>query len=146
MTWWISLDDLAAAETFEFYPEMFDRQVPNDSEVFDYDAWVRDGWDLKIGWQNKAAGRQARWPASQADHAALRAVGFSSCKAENLVFAAAHLHRTLPQATGRARFSLDFRIAHLGDTRAGRGAPNTDNRSRGSALPDYTQPARTQPS
>lgn len=140
LTWWIPLDDLHAAETFEFYPGMFATPVANDSEVFDYDAWVRDGWDLKIGWQDKAAGRHARYPASQADHASLRATGFSCQKAENLVFAAAHLHRTLPQATGRARFSLDFRIAHLGDLRAGRGAPNVDNRSRGSAVPDYTQP------
>ena len=140
LTWWIPLDDLPAAETFEFYPGMFASPIPNDSEVFDYDAWVRDGWDLKIGWQNAAAGQHARYPASQADHASLRATGFTCRKAENLVFAAAHLHRTLPQSTGRARFSLDFRIVHLGDLRDGRGAPNVDNRSRGSAVPDYTQP------
>lgn len=140
LTWWIPLDDLDPAETFEFYPDMFARPVPNDSTGFDYDAWVRDGWDLRIGWQDRNAGLRARYPSSGADHAALRAAGFACRKAEVLIFSAAHLHRTLAQATGRARFSLDFRVVHLGDHAAGRGAPNADNRSRGSALPDYTQP------
>ncbi len=140
LTWWIPLDDLAAAETFAFYPDMFAVPVRNDSEIFDYDAWVRDGWDLKIGWQNSAAGQRARYPASSADHGALRSQGFDCRKADNLIFAAAHLHRTLPQTTGRTRFSLDFRIAHLGDFQSGVGAPNVDNRSRGSVMPDYTQP------
>ena len=142
LTWWIPLDDLGDAETFEFYPDMFATPVANDSEIFDYDAWVRDGWDLKIGWQNSQAAQHARYPASYADHAALRAEGFACGKAETLIFAAAHLHRTLPQMTGRTRFSLDFRIAHLGDVRRGLGAPNVDNRSCGSVVPDYTQPIR----
>ncbi len=142
LTWWIPLDDLAEAETFEFYPDMFAAPVANDSEIFDYDAWVRDGWDLKIGWQNSQAAVHARYPASHADLGALRAKGFACAKAETLIFAAAHLHRTLPQTTGRTRFSLDFRIAHLDDVRRGLGAPNVDNRSRGSVVPDYTQPIR----
>ena len=142
LTWWIPLDDLDAAETFEFYLDMFASPVANDSEIFDYDAWVRNGWDLKIGWQNSAAAQHARYPASYADHDSLRAEGFACGRAETLIFAAAHLHRTLPQTTGRTRFSLDFRIAHLDDFRCGIGAPNADNRSRGSVVTDYTQPIR----
>ena len=53
LTWWIPLDDLQPEETFEFYPDVFATPVANDSELFDYGAWVRDGWDLKIGWQKQ---------------------------------------------------------------------------------------------
>jgi len=65
-----------------------------------------------------------------------------SCKAgEILLFSGAHLHRTLPQALDRTRFSLDARLVHLVDHAQGLGAPNVDGRSRGSALRDYEMPA-----
>lgn len=141
VAWWIPLDDLAEHETFVFYPERFASPVPNDSEIFDYDDWVRDGWELKIGWQQLAAGAEARYPRAAVGADGGRAVGFACRAGENLVFSGAHFHATLPQATGRTRFSLDFRIVDLDDHAAGRGAPDVDNRSRGSALRDYVQPA-----
>ncbi len=142
IAWWIPLDDLGAHETFVFHPDRFHAPVDNDSEIFDYADWVRDGWELKIGWQKLSAGLEARYPRAVASADFGRAVGFSCRAAENLVFSGAHLHATLPQATGRTRFSLDFRIVDLGDHAAGLGAPDVDNRSRGSSLADYVQPAR----
>ncbi len=138
VAWWIPLDDLAAHETFEFYPDKFAAAVDNDSEIFDYDDWVRDGWELKIGWQK--LGTDARFPRSAPNVDRGRAVGFSCAAGANLVFSGAHFHATLPQATGRTRFSLDFRIVDLDDHAAGLGAPNVDNRSRGSSLRDYVRP------
>ena len=138
IAWWIPLDDLAPHETFVFYPDRFAAPVGNDSEIFDYDAWVRDGWELKIGWQK--LGADARYPRAAVGIDPGRAVGFACRAADNLVFSGAQFHATLPQATGRTRFSLDFRIVDLDDHAAGLGAPNVDNRSRGSALRDYVQP------
>ena len=138
IAWWIPLDDLAAHETFVFYPDKFAAPVDNDSEVFDYDDWVRDGWELKIGWQK--LGAEARYPRAAPHVDGGRAVGFACGAGENLVFSGAHFHATLPQATGRTRFSLDFRIVVLDDHVAGLGAPDVDNRSRGSALRDYVMP------
>lgn len=137
LTWWIPMDDLDQAETFVFYPERFRQEVPNDSEAFDYDAWVRDGWDLKIGWQNPNTGTAAHYPGALGTVAGGPSVGFSCKAAQNLLFSGAHFHQTLPQASGQTRFSLDFRVVHLGDHAAGMGAPNVDARSRGSALRDY---------
>jgi len=140
VTWWVPLDDLGEEETFELYPDRFATAVPNDSEVFDYDAWVKDGWSLKIGWQDPEAGRRARYPSVLGSPDPGRSIGFSCKRAETLLFSGAHFHKTRPQATGRARFSLDFRAVDLDDHAKGLGAPNVDNRSRGSALPDYTMP------
>ena len=140
IAWWIPLDDLAEHETFVFYPDRFAAAVDNDSEVFDYGDWVRDGWELKIGWQKLSAGIEARYPRAALGVDGGRAIGFSCRAGENLVFSGAHFHATLPQATGRTRYSLDFRIVDLDDHAAGLGAPNIDNRSRGSALRDYVQP------
>ena len=138
IAWWIPLDDLAPHETFAFYPERFAAPVANDSEIFDYGDWVRDGWELKIGWQK--LGADARYPRAAPGVETGRAEGFACRTADNLVFSGAHFHATLPQATGRTRFSLDFRIVDLDDHAAGLGAPDVDNRSRGSALRDYVQP------
>src|SRR5207245_740340 len=120
--------------TFVFYPECFRRAVPNDSERFDYDEWVRAGWNLKIGWQDRDAGLRARYPGVVGAAWAGPAVGFACRRGDNLLFAGAQFHQTRRQAAGRTRFSLDFRIVELDDHAAGAGAPNVDNRSRGSAL------------
>ncbi len=144
VTWWIPLDDLLDEETFELWPAYLRAPVPNDSEAFDYDEWVSRGWSLKIGWQDAGAGLLARYPAFLGDRAALGpGVGFAAKAAESRLFAGAHLHATKPHAGPRTRFSLDFRMAHLADVAEGVGAPSVDDRSRGSAAPDYERlPAR----
>jgi hypothetical protein len=142
VTWWIPLDDLPEEETFVFYPARFREPVPNDSEIFDYDAWVKEGWGSKIGWQDRNAGITVRYPGVTEEIDPGPAVGFACRRGENLLFSGAQLHRTLTQRSGRTRFSLDFRMVHLGDHESGRGAPSVDDRSRGSALPDYVHPFR----
>lgn len=137
ITWWVPLDDLAPEETFVFYPERFAEPVPNSSEIFDYNDWVRDGWELKIGWQKLEAGEQAEYPGVTEVFDPGQTLGFACRAGQNLLFSGSHFHQTLEQSLGTTRYSLDFRIAHLGDVEADRGAPNVDNRSRGSALRDY---------
>ena len=138
LTWWIALDDLPEAQTFTTWPAAFGAEVPNDSEVFDYDAWVAQGWSLKIGWQDPDAGRRARYPGFLGDPAALGpGVGFAARAGESRLFSGAHLHGTRVHGAPTTRFSLDLRLVHLPDAAAGRGAPCPDDRSRGSALPDY---------
>ena len=56
VTWWIPLHDVSAEETFVFYPDWFARPVNNNSEAFDHDAWVKNGGDVRIGWQNRDHG------------------------------------------------------------------------------------------
>ena len=140
VTIWTALDDLDENETFVFFPERFSRPVNNDSEVFDYDEWVSRGWSLKIGWQDRDASLLARYPSVVGESDYGPAQGFKCERGEILLFSGAHFHKTLPQALGRTRFSLDARLVHLGDHARGLGAPNVDGRSRGSALPDYVQP------
>jgi hypothetical protein len=140
IAWWIPLDDLEARETFVFEASKFEEPVENDSASFVYEAWVEEGWDLKIGWQDMEAGTSADYPAARLSGG--QEEGFACRRAENLLFSGAQFHRTLPQATGLTRYSLDFRILHLPDHAAGLGAPNVDNQSRGAALVDYIKPGR----
>jgi len=139
ITAWIPICDLASEETFVFFPEKFRSPVANDSEIFDYQEWVAKGWGLKIGWQQKNAGLEARYPGVVGDVETGAAVGFACRRGDILLFSGAQFHRTFPQQLGRTRFSLDFRFVDLADHTQGLGAPNVDNRSRGSALCDYVR-------
>lgn len=140
ISWWIPLHDVTEADTFVFYPEFFNRSVENDSGAFDYDTWIHDRRSLRIGWQNPNAGIEALYPGLRSELPETETVGFSARAGDVLVFAGAHLHRTLANNTGRTRFSVDFRTVHLGDYAADIGAPNADNRSTGTALIDYLKP------
>lgn len=140
IVWWVPLHDLEPKETFVFYPDQLNQPVANDSEIFDYADWIKDGPALKIGWQKRDSGITAKYPGSLEQTMPAHAEGFSCRAGEHLIFSGAHYHKTLPHDLERTRYSLDFRVVHLDDAAAGRGAPNADNRSRGSTLPDYVQP------
>ena len=139
ITWWIPIHDAPAAQTFVFYPDCFEQPVENDSETFDYADWIKDGPDLRIGWQDIEAGRTATFPAllHRPDMRLGPEHGFACSTGDELLFAGTHLHRTLPHDAGRTRYSFDFRLVDTSDLNAGRGAPTVDNRSRGSATVDY---------
>jgi hypothetical protein len=137
ITWWVPLHDVTPAETFVFYPDWFDRLVPNNSEAFDHDNWTRHGAALRIGWQNPEHGRTHIYPGQVGEFDPGREVGFAAAAGDVVLFAGAHFHQTRKNATGRTRFSLDFRTVDLEDHASGGGAPNADNRSTGCSIKDY---------
>jgi hypothetical protein len=139
VTWWVPLHDVTADETFVFYPDWFDKPVPNNSEAFDHDTWTRHGASLRIGWQNPEHGKSHTYPGHVGSFDPGRTVGFDARAGDLVLFAGAHFHQTRKNATGRTRFSLDFRTVDLADHEAGAGAPNADNRSTGSAVRDYVR-------
>lgn len=145
ISWWIPLHDLTEQQTFVFFPDHLRQAVENDSEGFNYDAWIRDRSSLRIGWQDKNAGTTALYPAFRGDLGPARRVPFSCKAAEVILFAGAQLHQTVPNESGLTRFSVDFRSVHLPDHGRGIGAPNADNRSTGSALQDYFHPQGSSP-
>jgi len=136
--WWIPLDDLSEDETVLFYPECYRVPVPNDSKFFDYKEWSAGGWARRLGWQNRNTGLVEIYPALQEPHGELgKELRFSCKRGQNILFAGAHLHRTIPQSLGTTRFSIDFRLLHLEDHKQGIGAPNVDNQSTGVEEREY---------
>ena len=53
------------------------------------------------------------------------------------VFAAAQMHSTVPNTSGRTRFSIDFRTVNILDIQAKRGAHNIDSNPTGTSLRDF---------
>lgn len=137
ITWWIPVHDVEFEETFEFYPEYFGRAVNNSSEIFEYQEWVRKDWNKKIGWQSKKSDREARYPQLTQEIEPKDVVRVKARRGELIIFAGAHLHRTIRQVTGQTRFSLDFRSVHCRDHLNGVGPINVDDRSKGSNFRDH---------
>ncbi len=138
ITWWIPLHDVAAEETFEFYPNYFGEPVDNDSEIFDFDQWVESDQKKLIGWQDQATGLTAKYPRllQTVEHPGLSVVGR---RGDVLLFSGQHLHQTRKQMTGKTRFSIDFRTVQFSDHNSQIGAVNVDNRSKGSWISKFVR-------
>ena len=54
-----------------------------------------------------------------------------------MIFSAAHMHSTVPNNSGRTRFSIDFRTVHIADVVERKGGPNIDSECTGTTLRDY---------
>jgi hypothetical protein len=54
-----------------------------------------------------------------------------------LLFSGAQMHSSVPNTSGRTRFSIDFRTVNVDDVAARRGAPNVDSACTGTTMGDY---------
>ncbi|HEY8190463.1 MAG TPA: hypothetical protein VIF12_07235, partial [Micavibrio sp.] len=138
INWWMPLHDVCDTDSFGFFPAYFDTPVENSSGGFNYDEWME-----KVGFNNISANaaQAAQYPIVLKDDCGLNQASRFTCrKGEVILFSGAHLHSTMPNTSGQTRFSVDFRIAHMGDHESGKGAPNIDNRSTGEFIRDFILP------
>ena len=110
----------------------FGRAVPNSSAGFDY-------YENNAGRLTTAAQvdkeRQARPGA--VDHQPAGDLVVLPSPGEVLLFSGAQLHTSIPNTSGRARYSVDFRTVDARDLLAGRGAPLADAYCTGTAIRDF---------
>ena len=128
---WVPLIEANPSNSFRFFLDDFNRPVANDSEHFDAGQFqTRGGFGRTASDPVSAYPRALEESQSRTYDVALEADGL-------LLFSAAHLHQTLPNRTAKVRFSLDFRVFRQCDRHNGLGAPDPDNRSRGSFADSY---------
>ncbi len=121
---WTPVYPVTEDQLFSFFPEYFERPVANDSQQFQAEEFVGFG-------RPPAAGQS--FPRALEELSGGRRYPLEPGQA--LLFSGAHLHRS--EVVPRARISLDFRLVHQDDHRAGRGAPDPDNASGGKGLEGY---------
>ncbi len=132
--WWFPLVDIGPANSLAIHPQYWDTPVPNTSQTFDPYVWNATGRKDAA----KFIHSDNRNHPAPSEHISLehqtRVVGPASSM---LIFSAAQLHSTVPNTSGRTRYSIDFRTVSLEDLQSGRGAPNLDTRSTGTTLRDF---------
>lgn len=135
INWWTPVYELAEDNAMAFHPAYWNRAVRNDSRRYNYYEWNR----LHRGASVSQLVKEDPRPLPRATEAIelepqLRLL----CPVGGMIlFSAAHLHSSVPNTSGRTRFSIDFRHVHLDDAAARRGAPKCDEQCSGTTMRDY---------
>lgn len=134
LNWWLPVYEVSPDNTMAFHPHYWGRAIKNSSEEFNYQDWQEGGRKAAHNQGQRDTRRQSEALEELELEPDLR---LAPEPGGLIVFSAAHLHSTVPNVSGRTRFSIDFRTVHRDDLEAGRGAPNVDSACGGTTCMDY---------
>ncbi|GAA0952445.1 hypothetical protein [Nonomuraea longicatena] len=136
VNWWIPVYGVVPENVMAFHPRYFDEPVANGSARYDYAEWNRVN-RLSAAQHVRSDPREQPRPEQSIElEPQVRVVPEPGGV---LMFSGAQLHSTVPNTSGRTRFSIDFRTVHLDDVRGHRGAPNVDAACTGTTLRDFVR-------
>jgi hypothetical protein len=131
LNWWLPVYPFESESSFAFHPRYWNEAVPNSSGEYNHYEWNKTG-RANASKEVKADTRKQPKPTGALDlEPEVRVV----CPPGGLIlFSGAHLHSTVPNSSGRSRFSIDFRTAHLDALETQGGAPSLDRACTGTTL------------
>jgi hypothetical protein len=138
LNWWLPIYDIESESSMAFHPRYWSQAVRNGSSEFNYYEWNSTG-RKNAAQQIKTDTRKQPKPEEPLElDPQVRLI----CKAGGIVlFSAAQMHSTVPNTSGRTRYSIDFRTVQLDDVTAMRGARNLDSACTGTSLRDFARGA-----
>jgi hypothetical protein len=134
INWWLPIYEFEAESGMAFHPAYWNRAIKNGSHEFSYYGWNSNG--------RKNAAQHIKQDTRKQPHAEepidlepqIRLV----CQPGGaILFSPAHLHSTVPNTSGRTRYSIDFRTVHYNEVVQQTGAPNADSHPRDTAIRDF---------
>jgi hypothetical protein len=132
INWWLPVFPVSETNAMSFDVEHFARAVPNTSGDFDY--YENNAQRLSTA---KSVGRERQARPAAIDHTPNVDLVPLPSPGQVLLFSGAQLHRSIPNTSGLARYSVDFRTVDLPDLVAGRGARLPDAHCTGTAIRDF---------
>jgi hypothetical protein len=134
LNWWLPVYDLTPDNCMAFHPRYWQDPVKNTSRTYNYARWNAEGRRSAAAQIKEDTREQPRATEPLELEPSLRIL----CPPGGLIlFSGAQLHSTVPNTSGVARYSIDFRTVHAEDASHRRGAPNIDSDSTGTTLRDY---------
>jgi hypothetical protein len=124
--------DLTPQNAMKFDLESFARGVDNDSAGFDAYQANRDRLTAA-----SQVGKDTRARPGARSHVAGSELTVLPSPGQVLLFSGAHLHASIENTSGVARYSVDFRILDRRDLEAGKGAPMVDVQCSGTMLREF---------
>jgi hypothetical protein len=121
---WMPVYDITPDQTMMINPGYFDVPVKNTSA-----DWQLSDWIGKERWRaaSNITEETRVHPVPVEEVSGSNELRIAPNAGEMIVFSGVHLHGTVPNRTESTRFSVDFRLMHIEDLKAGRGAINVDN-------------------
>ncbi len=134
LNWWIPVFDVVPENIMAFHARYWQQPVRNGSRQYNYTEWnrvSRFNAAQQIGKDTRVQPKPEELMDLEPQVRVVLPVGGI------LVFSAAHMHSTVPNTSGKTRFSIDFRTVNLDDVTARQGAPNIDSECTGTSLGDF---------
>jgi len=132
INWWLPIFATRPDNSMAFDLNSFDQPVPNTSGGFDY---YRNNTQRLTTATGVTKEQQARPGA--VDHKPANELVVLPPPGGVLLFSGAQLHTSIPNTSGRARYSIDFRTVDARDLTDGRGAPLVDVNCTGTSVRDF---------
>jgi hypothetical protein len=138
INWWMPVYDIEPENAMAFHLRYWARPVQNGSADYNYAEWNRQSRQSAAQHIKTDTRKQPRPEELVELDPQVRLI----CPPGGIiVFSAAHLHSTVPNTSGRTRFSIDFRTVHLDDALEGPTALNVDSACTGTTMGDYLRAA-----
>src|SRR6476619_1347348 len=124
INWWIPIYDIQSNNAMAFHPQYWNRPVKNSSKGYNYYAWNQQNRGDHVAKFLKEDPRplpKATEP-MQLDPQIRLIVPPGGI----IFFSGSQMHSSVPNTSGKTRFSIDFRVVHLDDVKEKKGAPIVD--------------------
>lgn len=132
VNWWLPIFPVRETNAMSFDLGSFARPVPNTSGDFDY---YRNNTQ-RLGTQKSGGKEQQSRPGAIGHEPSVDVIPLPA-PGEVLLFSGSQLHTSIPNSSGLARYSVDFRTVDTRDLQAGHGAPLVDADCTGTAIRDF---------
>ena len=136
INWWLPVFAVRDDNSMCFDLRNFDRAVANSSGQFDY---YRNN-TARLNTASQISDERQVRPAAL-NYSPVDELAVVPAPGAVILFSGAQLHASIPNTSGRARFSVDFRTVDVADLNAGRGAPLVDADCTGTAIRDFRRVA-----
>lgn len=134
LNWWIPIFPVIPENVMAFHPQYWNTPIANGSCRYNYYEWNKTS-RLTAVQHVKSDTRDQPKPEEPVQlDPQVRVVPEA---AGVMLFSGNQLHSTVPNTSGRTRFSIDFRTVNIDDVIARREAPNVDSNCTGTSLRDF---------
>lgn len=134
LNYWIPVYDVAEDNAMAFHPRYFENGVRNSSRDYNYAEWVANSRAAAVSQVDMETRKQ---PEAEEEVERTPDIRVITPPGGILIFSGAQLHTTVPNTSGRTRFSIDFRVVNRRDVEDHRGAANVDSDCTGTNLGDF---------
>lgn len=139
INWWIPIYDIQSSNAMAFHPQYWNRPVKNSSKGYNYYVWNQQNRGDHVAKFLKEDPRPLPKPTEPLElDPQIRLI----VPAGGIVFfSGAQMHSSVPNTSGKTRFSIDFRVVHEDDVKGKNGAPHVDEECTGTTMRDYLRGA-----
>lgn len=132
---WIPIYGIRSDNAMAFHPRYWNQPVENNSKGYNYYEWNQKYRGDHVGQFLREDPRPLPKPTRPIDlDPQIRLI---VPPGGIILFSAAQMHSSVPNISGKTRFSIDFRIVHLDDVKGKKGAPVVDEACTGTTMRDY---------